>query len=108
MAGIMKATDLQMIAGYIDMMGLPMPLLFAWGSMLLEIIAGGALLLGYKTKYSAAALLIFTVLVTLIFHTDFSNEAQQPLFTKNLAIMGGLLYMLSFGSGAIALDRRRS
>ena len=34
---------------------------------------------------------IFTIVVTIIFHTDFGDQAQLMAFLKNLAIAGGFL-----------------
>lgn len=57
---------------------------------------GGSLMLilNYKTSYAAWMLIIFTVLATLMYHTNWSGaDAQMQItnFLKNLAIIGGLL-----------------
>lgn len=77
----------------IEMKGLPLALLLAWLVVILKIAAGSAVILGYKTKIAALALLLFTALATLLYHASWQD---MGLF-KNLAIIGGLLYVYSCG-----------
>lgn len=81
--------------GMIEARGLPMASLLAWIVVLIKIAAGGALILGYKTKEAALALLIFTLLATVFYHM---NLDDMNLF-KNLAIAGGLMYVYIYGPG---------
>lgn len=83
-------------SGMIDARGLPMAVLVAWVVIAIKIAAGVALILGYRTAYAALALLTFTGLATLLYHLDLND---MNLF-KNLAIMGGLLYVYVYGPGA--------
>ena len=53
------------------------------------------LIAGFKTRFFASLLFLFVLSVTVIFHTDFSNNMQMISFLKNLAIMGGLLIIIS-------------
>jgi putative oxidoreductase len=109
LAGIQKWMGLSGTAMYIESVGLPAPMVLAVLAALIETVFGAALLVGFRTKLAAAGLLVFTVIATLIFHTGWSaNANQQVMFMKNLAIMAGLLYMMSFGSGAFSADRNRS
>lgn len=83
--------------------------LFLFGAALLELIGGLCLILGYKTRFGAAILLLFLIPATLIFHDFWNAEGvdraiQQVMFLKNLAIFGGLLYVLCDGPGSFALD----
>ncbi len=81
--------------GMIEARGLPMASLLAWVVVLIKIAAGGALMLGYKTKEAALALLVFTLLATVFYHM---NLDDINLF-KNLAIAGGLMYVYVYGPG---------
>jgi len=78
---------------------------------LAEIIAALALIFGFKTRFGALILLVFLIPTTLIFH-DFWNYSdpmskmlQTQMFLKNIAIMGGLLYVLAVGAGRLSIDR---
>lgn len=83
--------------------------LFLVGAALLELIGGLCLILGYKARFGATLLLLFLIPTTIIFH-DFWNiigeerALQQIMFLKNLAIFGGLIYILCDGAGSFSLD----
>ncbi|MGB3491604.1 MAG: DoxX family protein [Elainellaceae cyanobacterium] len=88
---------------YMTAYGMPLTQLFLIGAIALELLAGLSLLLGYKMQLGAIALIAFTVVATLIFHTDLSDYIQQIMLMKNLAIIGGLLMVVQFGGGNVAL-----
>ena len=83
------------VAGYFGGLELPVPLLLAWLVIAVKVIAGGLVVIGRHVGAAAGALFIFTALTILIAHRD---VADVNLF-KNLAIMGGLLYVAAFGAG---------
>jgi len=96
--------------GYMKAYGLPVADLLIWPALIVEIVAGAMLLLGWKARWAALALALFTIPATLIFHGYWGVPADQVLnqqihFMKNLAILGGLLYVFAYGSGRFALDR---
>jgi len=47
---------------------------------------------------------LFTFTVAIIFHTDFSEGMQMILFLKDIAIAGGFMIIVAYGSGKISLD----
>jgi putative oxidoreductase len=75
--------------------------------ILTEVGGGIALIVGWRTRWAAAALALFTLLTAAIFHTNFSDGTQMIMFMKNLSIAGGLLFIAAHGAGAYALDTRR-
>jgi len=75
-------------------------------AIIIEIILPLFLILGYKTKLSAIILAIFTVLVAIIFHSDFSNQVQMISFLKNISIAGGLFILAINGPGTLSLDKK--
>jgi putative oxidoreductase len=77
--------------------GIPMASLVVWAVIVLKIVAGGAIILGKRTTEAAAALIIFTLIATLLAHLDFADPMQLTQALKNLAIVGGLLYLMAFG-----------
>ena len=85
--------------------GMPFTLVFLVAAIFLEILGGLSVLLGIKTRWGAAMLIIFLIPATLIFHTDFSTEIEQAMFLKNLAMLGGLLMLIRYGGGSIVLWR---
>lgn len=86
-------------AGGLDAMGLPLPVLLAWVVVLVEIIGGACLILGYRVGQAAGALAIFLILTVLLVHNPLKDAAQLTAALKNLSILGGLLYVLAYGAG---------
>lgn len=73
-------------------------------AIVIEILFPILLIIGYKTKISAAILSLFTLLLAIIFHTDFSNPMQLISFLKNFAISGGFMILFIYGPGKFSLD----
>ena len=73
-------------------------------AIVLEILFPLLLIVGYKTKWAASVMALFTFTVAIIFHTDFSEGMQMIFFLKDLAIAGGFMIILVYGPGKISLD----
>lgn len=74
--------------------------------VILTELGGGLLVaVGYKTRWAALALAGFTLLATLLFHSNWAQPMQQMLFMKNLGIAGGFLVLFACGAGRWSLDR---
>jgi putative oxidoreductase len=86
------------VGGYFASLGIPMATLAAWIVIAVKIVAGGAIILGKKTTEAAAALIVFTLIATLLGHMSAEVDPMFPIgLLKNLAIVGGLLYLMAFG-----------
>ena len=70
----------------------------------LEILFPLFLIIGYKTKWAAAVMALFTFTVAIIFHSDFSEGMQMIFFLKDIAIAGGFMIIIVYGPGKISLD----
>ena len=105
LAGINKLTAMEGTVGYIASVGLPLPEVVYFGTVALEIVGGLMLAAGFKTRYAAGALGIFTLLTAFIFHNDFAQQIEMTLFLKNLSIAGGMFAIAAFGPGRLSLDR---
>ena len=82
----------------------PHPELWAVAAIALEIGAGVALVLGVLPRWTALALVGFTIIATWIAHRfwmfDGPVRRQQEIhFYKNLAITGGLCFYFVAGAG---------
>jgi len=108
MAGVQKLMNVSGTAGYIESVGLPLPMLGAVIAIVVEIVGGLTILSGFKIRIGALLLAFFTLIVTFIFHADFADQAQVTLFTKNMAIVGGLLYMAHFGAGPFSYKKHKA
>ena len=87
---------------YMEDYGVP-EILFVPATVL-EILFPLLLIVGYKTKWAASIMALFTFTVAIIFHTDFSEGMQMVFFLKDLAIAGGFMIILAYGPGKISLD----
>jgi putative oxidoreductase len=109
--GFSKVTDFSGSVGYITANGLPMPQVLAAIAIVIEIGAGLALLIGLATRWAAALLFIFCLLTAFLFHNFWAMPAGEQMmqsinFHKNLAIAGGLLFVMAFGAGPVSADAR--
>jgi putative oxidoreductase len=112
MSGFHKITDFQGTVETMQKMGLTqMTTALAVGAIVFEVVGGLSLLLGYRTRLGAVMLVLFLIPTTLTFHAFWAVPAEQQQmqmihFLKNLAILGGLLMVVSHGSGPLSLDSR--
>ena len=107
MSGIGKIADPLGTQHYMQAMGMTWATtLFYVGAVVIELAGGLSLILGYWTRAGAIALILFMLPTTLIFHANFGDQNQMIHFLKNLAMSGGLLYVASYGAGAVSLDAR--
>lgn len=96
MAGLSKMMDVSGTAAYIESAGLPAGTLLTIVAIIIEVGVGGALLIGYKARYAALILAVFTLIISFPFHGPnmwADAPMQQIMFMKNIAIVGGLLFM---------------
>ena len=104
-SGIHKITDPHGTQQYMIMMGMTrMTTLLYLGAVAVELGGALSLLLGYRARMGGWLLFLFMIPTTLIFHTNFGDPNQLIHFLKNLAIMGGLLYVAGYGAGRLSMD----
>jgi putative oxidoreductase len=92
--------------GYIDSVGLPLTKVAFSIAVLVELVGGLLLLVGYRTRLVAAALTVFTLAAAFGFHFQLGDQNQFIHFFKNVAIAGGLLQVFAFGGGRFGVERR--
>jgi len=73
-------------------------------ALILEILFPLLLIVGYKTRWAASVMALFTFVVAIIFHTDFNEGMQVMLFLKDIAIAGGFMIIVAHGPNKISLD----
>lgn len=104
LSGINKIFAYAGTQGYMSAMGVPgelLPLV-----IIVEVLGGLAIIIGWQTRLAAFALAGFTIISAVIFHANFSDQMQFIMFMKNLAISGGLLFLVANGPGVLAVDNR--
>src|SRR4051812_43798559 len=104
-AGYNKLMNVAGTAGYFGKSGLPMPDLLVWIVIAIEL--GGALLIliGWKTRWVAWVMAIFTVATAVIGHKFWADPSQATQFLKNLGIAGGFIMLAYAGPGRLSADK---
>jgi putative oxidoreductase len=110
-SGFGKIGGFEGLAGQIASKGFPAAQAFAAATIVIEIGAGLMLVAGWKARWAALLLAVFTVIVTIFYHNywavpEAQKMAQQIHFMKNLALIGGLLMVTAFGPGRLSVDKR--
>ena len=100
--GIGKISMQEDVIMFMDDYGVP-EILFV-PAVILEILFPLLLIIGYRTKWAASIMALFTFTVAIIFHTDFSEGMQMIFFLKDIAIAGGFMIIVAYGPGKISLD----
>ena len=100
--GIGKISMQEEVIMFMDDYGVP-EILFV-PAIIIEILFPLLLIIGYRAKWAASIMAIFTFTVAIIFHTDFSEGMQMIFFLKDIAIAGGFMIIVAYGPGKISLD----
>ena len=100
--GLGKISIREDVIMYMEDYGVP-GILFV-PATILEILFPLFVIVGYKTRWAASIMALFTFAVAIIFHTDFTEGMQMMLFLKDIAIAGGLMIIIAHGPGKISLD----
>lgn len=109
-AGVRKVMFYAPQVAYFTKLGFPQPEAFTWLAIAIELGAGLGLLLGWKTRWAAWLLVLFVLVATGMAHRFWEFDAaaqanQLNHFLKNLAIIGGLIFVASFGPGRASVDK---
>jgi putative oxidoreductase len=111
-AGVRQLMFYDGSVGYFGRLGFPVPVATTWLSIIVHVAGGLFLIIGWKTKLTSWLLLVLVVIATAMAHrfwqfdaTQYANQLNH--FLKNLAIVGGLLYVIAFGAGAMSVDGRK-
>jgi putative oxidoreductase len=78
-------------------------------SGIVALVGGLSVLVGYKGRLGAWLLILFLIPVTLVMHNFWAvhdpadAKMQQMMFMKNIAILGGALFIAWFGTGPLSV-----
>jgi putative oxidoreductase len=107
MSGLSKLGAYSATTGMISAVGLPFPPLAFAVAVAIELAGGLLLVAGYRARFVAAALALFSLVTAMSFHADFADQNQMIHFLKNVMMAGGLLQVAAFGAGALSIDNWR-
>jgi putative oxidoreductase len=111
-AGAGNLMDWSGTAAVMSNQGLPAVPILLTLTIIIELLGGLALLIGWHTRLVALILFLYMIPVTLMFHDFWSasgqvRREQMINFLKNLAIMGGLLEFFAVGAYSLSMDAAR-
>jgi len=111
-AGYAKLTNPGQTAQYFASDGVPAPGLMVWVAIIVELVGGLAVLVGFKTRWAAGILAIWSLITGIAVHLTAEMHSADAMvaydnmihFYKNLVMTGGLLYVVAFGTGTLSVD----
>lgn len=86
---------------YYESLGIPMAGILVWVVIAVKVLGGGAVIIGKRVGIAAGALAVFTLIATVIGHSNIADPMQLTQALKNLSIIGGLLYVMAYGAGSM-------
>ena len=107
-----KVTGFSAVAAGMAKKGMPYAEILLVGAIVFEIAGGLMVLFGWRARWGALLLILFTVPATLFYHDFWNMEAAQYRgqlnhFMKNLSIVGALIFVMGMGSGPLSLEKSR-
>jgi putative oxidoreductase len=113
-AGTMKLLGYAGFVGYLQSKGVPFVAIAAPLVVVIEVLGGVLLVLGFKIRALGLILAIYAVATAVLGH-DFWNVTDASLqrdmvvhFWKNIGIAGGFLLLTVTGAGRISIDGARA
>ena len=106
-----KITNFEGMSAYMAEHNVPLIPVFLLLTIIIQLAAGSALIVGFQGKWAAFVLAGLTLAISLFMHnfwdypegTDKAHELQN--FIKNMAIMAGLLLVTGVGTGRFSLGQ---
>jgi putative oxidoreductase len=111
-SGLSKIPGHAAMVGFAASKGLPAADLAIWLAAAVEILGGLSILLGFQARIAAWLLFLYLIPTSVVFHNFWAMQGMDKMdaqahFFKNVAIMGGLLFVATFGAGAYSIDAAR-
>ena len=102
--GIVQARNPPGTIQYFASVHVPVPTIAVWISIVIHLLGGLAILVGFKTRWAAAVLGGLCLGTAFGVHLPIGDNSNMLHFYKNLAMAGGFLYMMHYGAGGLSLD----
>jgi putative oxidoreductase len=109
-AGTRKVMGFAGAVAYFTKLGFPAPEVMTVIAIIIEVGGSILLIVGWRTRWVAWLLSLFVLIAAFAAHRFWEFDAAQYAnqmnhFLKNLAIIGGLLFVASFGPGSASADK---
>ena len=102
--GVVQLRNPAAAVDYFTSLDVPMPNIAIWVSIPVHLLGGLAILVGYKTRWAAALLVLLCLGTAFGVHLPAGDMDNMMNFYKNLVMAGGFLYVINFGAGTISFD----
>jgi putative oxidoreductase len=102
--GVGQLADPGGSARYFAQVHVPYPDVAIWFSIVINLGGGLALLVGVMTHWIAGVLALLCFGTAFGVHLRPGDPVNMFNFYKNLAMAGGLVYVMAFGPGGISVD----
>ena len=109
-AGPRKVLSFAGTVGYMAKLGFPAPEVMTVLAITIELGGSILLIIGWRTRWVAWLLALFVLIAAFAAHrfwefdaTQYNNQLNH--FLKNVAIIGGLLFVAAFGPGPSSVDK---
>ena len=105
-----RASDWDGQVALLTFANFPAPPVLLALALLVMVLGGLSLLLGFHARHGAVLLFGFTVVATVLMHDYWhlkgaaERAADYEIFARNIAIAGGLLLVVGMGGGPFSLD----
>jgi len=109
--GISKITNFEGTRAYMEQHNVPMISVLLIVTIIVQLSAGAALIVGFKGRYAAFILAGLTVVISIFMHNFWAMEEgiarghEMQNFVKNMAIVAGLLMAAGLGTGKFSLSK---
>jgi len=106
--GIVQLRNPGGTAKYFASVHVPAPATAVCISVVVHLLGGLGVMLGFKTRWAAAALCLLCLGTAFGVHLPVGDRSNMTHFYKNLVMAGGFLYMMHYGAGVMSIDGARS
>jgi putative oxidoreductase len=103
-AAVGNLRDMGGTAQYFAHLNVPVPSVTVWIVMLIHLLGGLAILVGFKARWAAIVLAIFCLITAFAIHLPAGDLPNMIAFYKDMAIAGGFLFVFAHGAGMWSVD----
>jgi putative oxidoreductase len=99
-AGLRNIQNAGFLTQLMTTRGVPQARLMLWLGIVLQIVAGGLVIVSIWTALAAACLILFLLVATPMFHNFWDHQGQERAaringFVGNVALIGGFLALMA-------------
>ena len=107
-SGINKAIYFQHGLEEVKAKHLPFPRLALLATIVVQIVCGGAIIIGHFTVIASAMLALFTLATALVFYDFWNRQGSERTimftgFLEHISIIGGFAILMAAGPGRLIL-----